>query len=222
MNHRGNTFVLKHASGIEWDEDYNATGKARWWCYPYTDADNRAPAIGSAHPKHSILHAVGVKITEGDGGAFIDVSYEGVAGPQNGPAYTVSAQPVVREAPITTHPKFGEWAGTQANPKEAVFDLSGRFVEWLPSSDLSGQEAWLMPTLSVVVTTKDGGEPDVPGFLGKIHEGAQGLPNVGSRTWLGVGIPYRGPTAAGEFTVDREYLMSGPDGWNERVYGGSS
>lgn len=219
MEHRGLTKVLKHASGISWNSDYEATGSAKWWVFPYSSAEAQAPAIGEAHPKHAVLGVDSVTISEGDGGAYIEAQYKGRApGAPELPAFTVSAQPVVREAPITTHPDFSEWAGTQANPKEAVFDLSGRFVSWLPSSDLSGQEAWLMPSLSVTVSTVEPNEPSLSGFLSKRFDSAQGLPDPGDRDYLGVGIPYSGPDVDGNYAVDREYLLSGPEGWNERVY----
>lgn len=223
MNARGKVgqLIKKDQSDIEWGEDGAGSGTVTYYITPKTLAIQKAPRVRTdTHPDDSRLVARRNRVRFADGGAYIVTSYEGIVQEPGGKdEVEVVVSPTLREAPITTHPKFSSWAGTPANPNEAVFDPDGRFASWAPDSDLLGQDTWLIPSVEVTLSYFSRREPNLS-QLGTIISSKRNLPKVGQRDWLVTGIPYRSVGQGSErgFNVSESYLMSGIDGWNKRVY----
>ncbi len=205
-------------------EDSVATCSATWFVYPFSSASFYAPTVNkSIHPIWSGLCCKSVGIKRFGDGALITAQYEGAeswSSSSDSSENTVEVSVTMREEPIETHPQFETWAGTPTNPKAGIFDDDGKFTGWNSKTDdgklMAGVKSYLVPAYSASVTHISRGRPSVGG-IGNIG-GGNGLPAVGGkRQWMCTGIAYS-TMADGKYRVSETYLLSGPNGWNRKIY----
>jgi hypothetical protein len=122
--------------------------------------------------------------------------------------------------PIQTHPKFTDFAGTPASPKNgALFDAeNGDFVGFTNSnSKFFGTTSYIVPSVMVNLTFYTHYVPDL-GYVGEPYDWS--VPNLirppNVRDFLLLGMPYR--QIGNLFQVTHQILGSGPDGWNRSIY----
>jgi hypothetical protein len=147
-----------------------------------------------------------------------------------GDSYSISG--TASQEPLATHPFFqasGKWPITEAEWKKwdkwqkegtdiAALTLtteSEGFQKFIKLS-LAGFTDYLQPRVSIRVTDANTTEPDLS-ELGKIASpaGAPTLPE--GANWLLTGVD-GSEDADGNWEVTREYLSSGPAGWNPDIY----
>jgi len=122
--------------------------------------------------------------------------------------------------PIQTHPKFKDFAGTPASPKNgAYFDPeTGDFVGFTdPESKFFGTSAYIVPSVMVNLSFYTHCVPDL-GYVGEPYDWS--VPNLiappNVKDFLLLGMPYR--QIGNLFQVTHQILGSGPDGWNRKIY----
>jgi hypothetical protein len=147
-----------------------------------------------------------------------------------GDAYTVSG--TASQEPLATHPHFqptGKWAvsaeewktwdswqkdGTDLSEEDLTEYSEGfqKFIELY----LSGFTDYLQPRVSIRVTDANTDEPDLS-ELGKIATPARAPTLAEKANWLMTGVD-ASEDADKNWEVTREYMSSGPSGWNEDIY----
>ena len=205
--------------------DSVTTCSAVFFVWPWAASGNYLPAIGrSPHPIWSDLYCKSTGLKRHKSGAIITATYEGSEmnwnseNDANDRMMEVSC--TMREEPIETHPNFTEWAGTPKEPKGALFDDDGRFSGWNVNNEIGeemkGIKSYLVPSYAGTVSYVSRSRPSLSG-IGKIGGGG-GLPSAGDkRQWMNVGISYQS-IADGKYKISENYLLSGPGGWNKKVY----
>jgi len=148
-----------------------------------------------------------------------------------GDAYTVSG--TASQEPLATHPFFqanGKWAVTDTEwktwdkwqkegadiSKENLTSFSEGFQKFVTLT-LKGFTDYLQPRVTVRVTDANTNEPDL-GELGKIAAPPQAPDLADGANWLMTGCD-ASKDADGNWEVTREYISSGPGGWNANIYG---
>ncbi len=221
----GEICILQNSGERIVSVDAVTTCSAVFFVWPWAAAGNYLPAIGkSPHPIWSDLYCKSTGLKREKGGAIITASYEGSemnwnsGDDANDRMIEVSC--TMREEAIETHPNFKEWAGTPKAPIGAIFDDDGRFTGWNVNAEIGdemkGVKSYLVPSYAGTISYVSRGKPSLNG-IGKIGGGG-GLPSVGGkRQWMNIGISYQS-IADGKFRVTENYLLSGPGGWNKKVY----
>lgn len=122
--------------------------------------------------------------------------------------------------PIQTHPKFKDFAGTSASPKNgAYFDPeTGDFVGFTdPDSKFFGTSSYIVPSVMVNLSFYTHYVPDL-GYVGEVYD--WNVPNLiappNVKNFLLLGMPYR--QIGNLFQVTHQILGSGPKGWNRTIY----
>jgi hypothetical protein len=148
-----------------------------------------------------------------------------------GDTYTVSG--TASQEPLATHPFFqtdGKWAVTEAEwqkwdkwQKEGA-DISqqnitseGEGFQKFIQLTLAGFTDYLQPRVSIRVTDANTEEPDLS-ELGKIADPAKAPTLADGANWLMTGVD-ASEDADKNWEVTREYMSSGPGGWNADIYG---
>jgi hypothetical protein len=148
-----------------------------------------------------------------------------------GDAYSVSG--TASQEPLATHPFFqesGKWAVTEDEWKKwdkwqkegadissiAAEGLSEGFLKFIQLF-LSGFTDYLQPRVSLRVTDANTDEPDLS-ELGKIASPTRAPTLADGANWLMSGCD-ASQDADGNWEVTREYMSSGPGGWNPDIYG---
>jgi hypothetical protein len=151
-----------------------------------------------------------------------------------GDVYTVSG--TASQEPLATHPFFqssGKWAITDEEWKiwdkwqkegtdisdEPLTDYGEGFQKFIKLS-LAGFTDYLQPRVSIRVTDANTNEPDLS-ELGKISNPKQAPTLADGANWLMTGVDAT-EDADKNWEVTREYMSSGPGGWNVDIYGSSS
>jgi hypothetical protein len=148
-----------------------------------------------------------------------------------GDGYSVSG--TASQEPLATHPHFqpgGKWAITEEEwktwdkwQKESVDissqDLSefGEGFSKFITLYLSGFTDYLQPRVTIRVTDANTEAPDLS-ELGKIANPAQAPTLADNANWLMSGCD-ASQDADKNWEVTREYISSGPGGWNPDIYG---
>lgn len=152
---------------------------------------------------------------------FYEVSYtyEGDQADTDGsgssfePRTTTEIRVSAQEEPISTHPKFSDFA-TEENG--AKFDKDGLFLGFSKGSPYAGITSYFAPgaEYSVTTTSRTGGAS--LSEVGKINS-PSGAPSVPSGyNWLFMGITQ---TKHGTVTsTSRVWKLSGRGGWNKTIY----
>lgn len=146
---------------------------------------------------------------------------------------TYSVQGTASQEPLATHPHFqadGKWPiavddwktwdkwqkeGTDIAQEDLTAFSEGfqKFVELY----LSGFTDYLQPRVTIRVTDQMTDEPDLS-ELGKISVPSKAPTLADGATWLLAGVEAT-EDADKNWDVTREYLSSGPGGWNLDIYG---
>jgi hypothetical protein len=150
-----------------------------------------------------------------------------------GDAYTVSG--TASQEPLATHPHFqpgGKWEvpvdewkvwdkwqkeGTDI-AAENTDEYSEGFKKFV-ALYLSGFTDFLQPRVSIRVTDANSDEPDLS-ELGKIATPKQAPTLADGANWIMTGLDAV-QDSDGNWEVTREYMSSGPNGWNSDIYGGT-
>lgn len=137
------------------------------------------------------------------------------------------------QEPLATHPFFqpeGKWPVTEDEWKtwdkwqkegtdiasESLTSFSEGFQKFVELT-LRGFTDYLQPRVSMRVTDANTDEPDLS-ELGKISAPAQAPILADGANWLLTGVD-ASVDSDGNWEVTREYMSSGPGGWNADIYG---
>ena len=151
-----------------------------------------------------------------------------------GDSYSISG--TASQEPLATHPFFqpsGKWAVTDAEWKtwdkwqkegtdianETLTSLGAGFQKFIELS-LRGFTDYLQPRVSIRVTDANTDEPDLD-QLGKIASPSKAPVLPDGANWLLTGVD-GSEDADKNWEVTKEYMSSGPGGWNADIYGGST
>lgn len=178
----------------------------------------------SKHPDFPTLICNGCQITRLKPGivAELAASYRGFFNrpddPDTLPNSTEEIVTSMSDAPIETNPRFvSTLGGTKASPKNgAVFDDDGKFTGWKSDSRYAGKESYLVASTIYRKTDPSRSSPKTVGNVGTIQSpGVGGGPS--GATWLFTGQTWR--RDGGVYEVTKEYMLSGPGGWDDTIYG---
>lgn len=151
-----------------------------------------------------------------------------------GDSYSISG--TASQEPLATHPFFqanGKWAVTDDEwkkwdlwqkegtdiSKETLTSYSEGFQKFITLS-LRGFTDYLQPRVSIRVTDANTDEPDLD-ELGKIASPSKAPVLPYGANWLLTGVD-GSEDADKNWEVTKEYMSSGPGGWNADIYGGST
>lgn len=220
----GEVCILQSSGERVVSYDAVATCNAVFFVYPYESVNNYSPQVNkTAHPIWSDLYCKSVAIKKHGKGAIITTQYEGVDfnwDNNNSDENTVEVACTMREEAIETHPQFKTWAGTPKKPNAGIFDDDGKFTGWNANESLGeemqGIKSYLVPSYSGTISYVSRGRPSLGG-IGKIG-GGNGLPSIGGKyQWMNTGVSFA-TMADGKYRVTESYLLSGPNGWNRKIY----
>lgn len=157
-----------------------------------------------------------------------------------GDSYSVTG--TASQEPLATHPHFqaeGKWAVTAEEWKtwdkwqkegtdianESLESFSEGFQKFVELY-LSGFTDYLQPRVTIRVVDANTDEPDLS-ELGKISEPALAPALADGANWILTGcdavkdLSINSEDGEPAWEVTREYMSSGPGGWNPDIYGGS-
>lgn len=218
--------VLTTGGQLVTDRYGMSTARAVWW-YHGPNPESQV-GIFSNHPRWSFLEMDKRTITRREDGAWDIVGdYFGVQGTPE-PIYGMDI--TTSQEPIETHPRFKDFAGTPTAPLNgAIFDpdpddqtfqtfkqvVSGSTVtnlKWV------GMRAYLNASAvwrEIKVSKRKPSDTEIAD-IGKIENPPGGPATPSGRNWLFGSLSY--DQKAKTFTSRREWLLSGPGGWNDVVY----
>jgi len=203
--------------------DAVATCSATFFIWPASALSRHIPVIGvSQHPVWSGLYCKNTVARPQKSGIVVVATYEGVDYSNEGTSVAsdmnVEVACTMKEEDIRTHPKFTDWAGTPQNPVGGIFE-DKKFVDWNEETDIGkefrGVKSYLVPGYTATISYTAFSRPSL-GDIGHIGNVAR-LPSVGTRKWMNTGLAYQ-TLADGKYKVTENYLLSGPKGWNEKIY----
>ena len=148
-----------------------------------------------------------------------------------GDSYSISG--TASQEPLATHPHFqpgGKWAVTAEEWKtwdkwqkegtdleaENLTEYGEGFQKFIELF-LSGFTDFLQPRVSIRVTDANTDEPDLD-ELGKISTPGKAPTLADGANWLLTGVD-AAEDSDGNWEVTREFMSSGPGGWNQDIYG---
>ena len=177
------------------------------------------------HPDFSTMLCSGCEVRRQKSGtwALMAITYTGVfPGIAGGTPVIEELVAGTTESPIDTHPKFvtkigGTKGSAVAKTNKAVFHDAGAFQAFQADSPFAGVTSYLSPTISYRRTTFSGAGLAVPSDLGKISAPSIAAPS--GRNWLRAGRTVH--TEGGVTSVVDEWILSGPAGFNQIIYGNS-
>lgn len=154
-----------------------------------------------------------------------------IVDPTVGDTYSLTG--TASQEPLATHPYFqagGKWAVTEAEwktwdkwqkegtdiSKESLTSFSTGFQKFV-TLYLKGFTDYLQPRLTLRLVDASTSEPSVSN-LGKIASPAKAPSLSDGANWLLTGID-ASPDSDNNWEVSREYISSGPGGWNADIYG---
>lgn len=183
----------------------------------------------SSHPDFPSLICKTVTTSkENPGIASLTVTYAGIinnGGPGISPTTaedsTVTSCTVsVRQEPIETHPNFNDsdFAGTPDSPNttNAIFNEDGSFSKFKADSEFAGLETFLLPSVTFSVSYVSETPPASLAGVGSIDTPSNAPSVKAGYNWLKTGISYS--RAGGYYNINEDWTLSGPKGWNSKVY----
>jgi hypothetical protein len=219
-----NPLVITSGGQLVTDRYGMSTARVVWW---YRGQEPTSKVLMTAkHPTWMFLDMDKRTITKRDDGAWDIVGdFYGVDGTPD-PIY--SFESTTSQEPIETHKKFATFAGTPDTPMNgAVFDSEDQtFVTFrqlttqgsVTNAKWVGVTAYLAASIvwretKVTKTKPTADEIKGVGFI-DTPPGDPGTPS--GRTWLNAALAYdrKGKT----YTIRKEWLLSGPAGWNDVLY----
>jgi hypothetical protein len=148
-----------------------------------------------------------------------------------GDSYSISG--TASQEPLATHPHFqagGKWEVTEeewqkwdkwqkegADISQQNITSEGEGFQKFIKLTLAGFTDYLQPRVSIRVTDANTDEPDLS-ELGKIADPAKAPTLADGANWLLTGVD-ASEDADKNWEVTREYMSSGPNGWNADIYG---
>jgi hypothetical protein len=213
--------VLTTGGQLVTDRYGMSTARAVWWYYGPSPEDQ--VGMLSAHPRWSFLDMDKRTISLAEDGHWDIVGdYFGVQGIPEA-IYTLDNS--TSQEPIETHKDFATFAGYEASPLNgARFDHeTGEFINFVRNpagtntkwvgvrAYLNASAVWRQTTVRKI--RPSGADLD---NVGKIDSPPNNPPTPSGRNWLYGACSYdqKGRT----FTIRREWLLSGPRGWNDVIY----
>jgi hypothetical protein len=217
-----NTLVFTSGGQLVTDRFGMSSARAVWW-YNGPSPETQV-SVFSQHPRWSFLEMDKRTITLREDGAWdITGDYFGVQGtPEAIYAMDVSTG----QEPIETHPDFETFAGKYGSEVNgAKFDPEDQtFINFvangIPATNRKwvGVRAYLNASAVWRETVVRKSRPTIDELqnIGKI-DSPNGSPATPSgRNWLYGSISFE--QKAKTYTIRREWLLSGPDGWNDVLY----
>ena len=196
--------------------------------------DFKLPQVGDEHPDDSRLECYNINKTHNSNGIITaTASYFGLTASVTEPVISYSG--AQNNEPIETHPDFvSELAGTVDAPKNgAIFvddagDVEyGTFIKFGGGTEdtntpkFQGTEYYLTPSTQITLSYWTDKVPQLKNRLFIYND----LGNIPSRqfqvppdvkNFLLLDTPYR--QVGSFYQVTEQYLGSGKDGWNEKIY----
>lgn len=182
------------------------------------------PEVGDEHPDVVGLLCTSRTVIYGDMVTTYVCDFLGIDGKETERFLAYNAG--VNSENIDAHPRFDEIAGTPSAPVNgAVFDDNGQFTGFENTSDLAGESNYYSSGASVEVTYYTFNQPSLANRM-KIYD----TPNMGDNyfqkpnpqdtvNYLLTDTPYREVIpGTGLYQVTEQYLQSGDQGWNTRIY----
>jgi len=231
---QANSLILKHSGNIVQDIYGEESGRCQFSCPP--GQWDLMPGAGYAHPyaSHLLFERREVKLTPGFWKVFAD--YRGVLGDPP-PRYELSFGSGTE--PIETHPDFiTQIGGKPSAPKNgAVFvDAQGkitsddslgvfdRFLVSNPDDELlsfAGLESYVDMNSIMWTKTWVTNAMETTGGKVEIDTPDGDAPSFDGRNYLYIGLSSSG-VRGGSARHRKSWRLSGPNGWNPKVYGNPS
>lgn len=215
--HYANGVALLPGYEITEKNDGTLEGQVVYECA--AEFEPNLPRIGSNHPRDGRCECYTTsKQYMGLEKIRLTASYFGLTSAKTDP--TIAYTPNTNQDPITSHPKFEDFAGTQGAPiNGATFDdATGEFLGFYDATvkDLFGAEFYLVPAtlLSVTYWTRD-----VPA-LGKRMTIKAEIPGFKKpedvKEFMLLDTPYR--QVGSFYQVTEQWMGSGPAGFSRKIY----
>ena len=188
-----------------------------------TDADN-FPEIDDLHPDDDRLECYNKALTYNSNGLITcQASYFGIIRS----IYQISYTGGSNSDPIETHKDFtATIGGTAALPKnDASFDEDTEEFLGFPKGDLQGVQYYLTSSNTLTISYWMDSPPNLSSIMSVVNDpqsvGSRVVTNplelpVLVRNWLMVSIPVR--RVGNFFQVTEQWMGSGEDGWNNKIY----
>lgn len=152
----------------------------------------------------------------------LTASYFGISASEasGGPAQVISFSGGSNNEPIETHPEFQALAGPPDTPQNgAVFDpITGQFLRFagVDAGNLTGVQYYLTPSTVITVSFWKSSVPTLKPRM-KIVDELKGVSLPSDvKNLLRIESSYR--QTGSSYQVTEQYLASGPEGWNARIY----
>ena len=225
--HGGFTAVIGQPYAIQTDRtvtekrDGTLEGSIKFIC-DVIDKDT-LPTFGDLHIDDNRLELFNAQTTyNGLELVTLTASYFGISAsePNGGPSQVISFSGGSNNEPIETHPDFELMAGL-ANPpasreEGAVWDpITGQFLRF-DGGEFKGVQYYLTPSTVITVSFWKSSVPILKPRM-KIVDELKGV-NLPSdvKNLLRIESSYR--QTGSSYQVTEQYLASGPEGWNARIY----
>jgi hypothetical protein len=114
-------------------------------------------------------------------------------------------------------PIWDKWQKEGADISQQNITSEGEGFQKFIQLTLAGFTDYLQPRVSIRVTDANTDEPDLS-ELGKIADPARAPTLADGANWLLTGVD-ASEDADKNWEVTREYMSSGPGGWNQDIYG---
>jgi hypothetical protein len=220
--------VLTSGGQLVTDRYGMSTARAQWWYHG--DSPENQIGLLSAHPRWAFLDLDKRTITRAEDGHWDIVGdYFGVQGTQDPlPIYALDFS--TNSEPIETHPQFETFAGRPDVNGDglngAKFDEDGSFLTFkqLGTSGEATNRKWVGVRAYLNATavwretrvSKTRPTGTEMAQIGRIDTPVGEAPVIPGRNYLFGSMSYdqKGKT----FTIRREWLLSGPSGWNDVLY----
>ena len=215
-------WFLESPGTLQTDRYGLSSAVARWARYDLGATDPGTPtSFGQAHPIWSSLSCDKVQISHQGTHWQCEASFFGIYGsPQ--PIYEIDMR--TSEEPIESHPLFDTFAYPEGT-NGSKFDADGQFLGFYPvvneTNEITnpawvGVRGFLSPGTVWKKRYVTNLRPTDIGAVGSIDTPEGNPPSYGGRNWLYNGLTWeqRGLT----YTVTKEWLLSGPLGWNSEIY----
>jgi len=206
--------------------DGTLEGQVVYKCQKEQESD--LPVIGTPHPDTTLMECYNISKTHNSNGLITaTASFFGLTASQTDPVISYSGGN--NQEPIETHPDFiTELAGTSSAPKNgAIFDDNGEFLRFGGGAQdtneppFRGVEYYLTPSTQITLSYWTDKVPTLKDRL-HIYDKISGVSGQELKTppdvenFLLLDTPYR--QVGSYYQVTEQYLGSGPDGWNEKIY----
>ena len=189
------------------------------------------PSAGQAHPNFSTLFLREFDFTTLPGGLILlELNYEGYISPLPPAVWSVGGS--TGEEPIRLNPNWAALKTLAQDNNGYVEDENGAFVEFTAPEELAGVQSSLAPrvvlTQRYVTTVFPTSELaalrtiDAPPTTGT--NGWDEIPamTTGAENWFKINFESVDLGFGEAYEITNQWLKSGPNGWSETIYGGTT